>query len=237
MAARSSTPNRVPARSSRGGTLLGFIIGLIVGLGVALAVALYVSHAPVPFVSRTARAPQRVVSPIAGNAELPDPNRSLYAQENPVRPGGRTASGASVAPGGAPIDTGLMDDRAQPPGEAPIAATPRAPVIPPLPESKPVSPDGSPGAPTVDITQSETAASGGSSYFLQVGAYRSKEDAESNRARLTMQGFDVKVMSAELNGNTIYRVRLGPYPKLDELNRVRSKLAENNIEVSIVKVR
>ncbi len=34
-----------------------------------------------------------------------------------------------------------------------------------------------------------------------------------------------------------YRVRLGPYGKVDEINRARSQLAQDGIEATLIKVR
>ena len=36
---------------------------------------------------------------------------------------------------------------------------------------------------------------------------------------------------------TWYRVRVGPYTKVDEINRVRQTLAQNGIEASLVKIK
>ena len=34
-----------------------------------------------------------------------------------------------------------------------------------------------------------------------------------------------------------YRVRIGPYTKIDDLNRTRATLAQNGIEATLVKVK
>ena len=36
---------------------------------------------------------------------------------------------------------------------------------------------------------------------------------------------------------TWYRVRLGPYTKIDEINKMRSTMATNGLDVSLVKVK
>ena len=36
---------------------------------------------------------------------------------------------------------------------------------------------------------------------------------------------------------TWYRVRIGPYTKLDDINRVRQTLAQNGISASVVKLK
>src|SRR5690606_9413322 len=64
----TAAPKRI-----RGSTLLGFMIGLIAGLSIAVVVAIFVTRAPVPFVNKANRAPERVIEP-KSQAEAPDPN-------------------------------------------------------------------------------------------------------------------------------------------------------------------
>jgi cell division protein FtsN len=52
-----------------------------------------------------------------------------------------------------------------------------------------------------------------------------------------MIGLDARIFSTEQGGQTLYRVRLGPYGQLDDVNRVRKLLADNNIEAQIVRLR
>ncbi|MFM2447400.1 MAG: hypothetical protein RI936_1847, partial [Pseudomonadota bacterium] len=46
-----------------------------------------------------------------------------------------------------------------------------------------------------------------------------------------------KVFPREEGGTTLYRVRLGPYGSLDEINRVRKALADNAIDSQLVRIR
>lgn len=55
------------------------------------------------------------------------------------------------------------------------------------------------------------------------------------KARLLMLGFNASVQSAQVNGGTINRVRLGPFKGIDEMNRARSRLAEEKIDSSVVR--
>lgn len=74
-------------------------------------------------------------------------------------------------------------------------------------------------------------------FLLQAGAYRKPEEADSLRARLALMGFDAKVYPIEQGGATWYRVRLGPYGNMDDINRIRKTLAENNVDSQVVRVR
>lgn len=75
-------------------------------------------------------------------------------------------------------------------------------------------------------------------YFVQAGAFQSPVDADSLKARLALLGLEAGVQPAHLpDKGTLYRVRLGPYTKLEDINRVRSTLSENGVEASLVKVK
>jgi cell division protein FtsN len=72
-------------------------------------------------------------------------------------------------------------------------------------------------------------------YYLQAGAYTAAVDAESLKARIIMMGLPVAVQQAEVNGMQINRVRVGPFSRLDDMNRARSRLGKNKIESAIVR--
>jgi cell division protein FtsN len=75
-------------------------------------------------------------------------------------------------------------------------------------------------------------------YFIQAGSFQNPADADNQKARLAILGFESSVEPANLpDKGTWYRVRLGPYQKLDEINRIRQSLATSGIEASLVKVK
>jgi cell division protein FtsN len=75
------------------------------------------------------------------------------------------------------------------------------------------------------------------SYFLQAGSFPNPADADSLKARLALMGMEANVEPANVAGKgTWYRVRLGPFTRVDEINRIRQQLTQNGIEVSLVKV-
>lgn len=76
------------------------------------------------------------------------------------------------------------------------------------------------------------------SYVLQAGAFQNPADADNLKARLALIGLQANVEPAILaDKGTWYRVRLGPYSQLDEINRVRGQLAQNGVEVSLLKLK
>jgi cell division protein FtsN len=85
----------------------------------------------------------------------------------------------------------------------------------------------------------DKAAAGddGSRYVLQAGAFKTPEDADGMRARLALLGLDARVFPVEQGGTTLYRVRLGPYGQIDDINRIRKTLASNNIDAQVIRLK
>jgi cell division protein FtsN len=75
-------------------------------------------------------------------------------------------------------------------------------------------------------------------YFIQAGAFQNPADADNLKARLALAGLLANVEPANLpDKGTWYRVRLGPFTQLDEINRVRAALAQNGVDASLVKIK
>jgi cell division protein FtsN len=193
----------------RGGTVLGFVVGLVVGLGLALAVAVYVTKTPVPFVNK---APSRTAEQDAAEAKKNkdwDPNAPLYGK-NPAK--STSSANTATATSTATVSTPTAGS----PSKAdPIAAK----------------------AAEKEARDAKTdAAKDPFVYFVQAGAFRTPEDAEAQRAKLTLQGLDAKVTERESAGRTVYRVRLGPFEKREEADKAKEKLDATGSESAIVRV-
>ena len=75
-------------------------------------------------------------------------------------------------------------------------------------------------------------------YFIQAGSFQNPSDADNQKARLAMLGFESSVEPAHLpDKGTWYRVRMGPYAKLEEINKVRQALAQSGIDANLIKVK
>jgi len=75
------------------------------------------------------------------------------------------------------------------------------------------------------------------SYFLQAGSFQNPADADNLKARLALMGLEASVEPANLAEKGVwYRVRLGPYTRVDEINRIRQQLTQNGVDVSLVRV-
>ena len=71
---------------------------------------------------------------------------------------------------------------------------------------------------------------------MQVGAYRTTEDAEAQRAKLSLAGVEAKVSEREQSGRTVFRVRVGPLDKREDADRAKEKLEALGIEAVLVRV-
>ena len=75
-------------------------------------------------------------------------------------------------------------------------------------------------------------------YYLQAGSFQNPADADNLKARLAMLGYESSVEPTALpDKGTWYRVRLGPYRRIDELNKARSQLATNGVDASLVRLK
>lgn len=90
--------------------------------------------------------------------------------------------------------------------------------------------------PLGDLAKAKTAAADPFAYFVQAGAFRTPEDAESQRAKLSLAGVEAKVSEREQSGRMVYRVRVGPFDKRDEAERTKDKLDGAGYETALVRV-
>ena len=211
----------------RGGTLLGIIIGGLLGLGAALAVAVYVTKMPVPFLNKSqSHSAENDAAEAKKNKDW-NPNIPL-AGKNPARPS--TAASGSVG--------------TEPPAENAAAPVPSTAKSTSTTAKAAVSNDPlgdlakAKSAPKPDKADVAAAGAGADpfSYFIQAGAFRTPEDAEQQRAKLSLMGYQAKVTEREQSGRTVYRVRLGPFDKKDDADKTKEKLESNAIETALVRV-
>jgi cell division protein FtsN len=80
-----------------------------------------------------------------------------------------------------------------------------------------------------------TAADADESLFLQVGSFRSAQEADRRRAQIILLGLEAKVESVLANGDTWYRVQSGPFTSRDKLSKARNQLSAEGIESLLLK--
>ena len=213
-----------------GGTILGFILGVIVGLGAALAVAVYVTKVPVPFLNKGgARGADQDAAEAQKNKDW-DPNSPLRGKSaaKPHAPAASAAGAEPATPAAQPVAT------AEPKGAA--ASAPKAAASKPekVETGKPTSAD-----PLGDLAKAKAAEAGSADpydYFVQAGAFRTQADADAQRAKLAMMGWEARVSEREQNGRPVFRVRVGPFAKRDDAAALKDKLDGTGVESALVRV-
>jgi cell division protein FtsN len=73
-------------------------------------------------------------------------------------------------------------------------------------------------------------------YLLQAGSYRNHADADRIRALLALQGVESRIQKVTVDNDTWHRVRIGPINKLGDLEEVRRKLREAQIDALVIRV-
>jgi len=178
----------------------------------------YVTKVPVPFLNKNGtRAPDQDAAEAKRNKDW-DPNAPLYGK-NPARP-------VTLAPEAAPAAT----------PEAPTAAAPAPRAAPGNPEALPPSAD-----PLGDLARAKSKAAPAAGvdpfeYFVQAGAFRTQQDADAQRAKLAMLGWEARVSERETNGRVVFRVRIGPFSKRDDAESLKDKLDGAGVESALVRV-
>lgn len=75
-------------------------------------------------------------------------------------------------------------------------------------------------------------------FYLQAGAFQNAADADNMKARLALLGLEAAVQTTSSSDRgTFHRVRVGPFTRVDEVNRVRDTLKQNGIESTLIKGR
>lgn len=98
--------------------------------------------------------------------------------------------------------------------------------------------EGATAAAEKTATDSKSTPAARESFFLQTGSFQSAPDADNLKARLALLGLEAAIQTRTLPEKGVWhRVRLGPYADIEELNRVRGVLKQNDIETALVKVR
>ena len=206
-------------RKSGGGTLLGLFVGLVIGVLAAAAVVWYIHRTPPPFTARTQPpaqpAPQQQQQPATPSQTAPAPQAPLALPGKPGDPVPQASDKPrfdfyKILPGN---------------GEA-------------TPDTKPVASKPNEPKPTDANKDKETKEAKETlkePVFLQTGSFQNAGDADNQKARLAMMGVEASVQQVMLQDKVWYRVRLGPFKKIEDVNAVRADLARQGVDANIVK--
>lgn len=205
---RTNSRRTAPAKKkSAGGTLVGMFIGLVLGVCLAAGVVWYINKAPLPF------------NAAVQNGERP-------AQTVPDKP--------IPLPGkpGDPVSEKRFQFYDILPGKA--DAVPEKAGKPA--ESSAVKEEPKKDEPRKDEAKKEDAKKESKSpLFLQAGSFSAAHDADNQKAKLAFMGVEATVQQVMIEDKTLYRVRVGPYFNIDELNKVRADLAKSGITAQLSK--
>ena len=205
---RDMKPRRSqPAKKkSAGGTLIGMFIGLVLGVAAAAGVVWYMNKSPLPFVDKSP--PPRSEVPIASNG------KSAQPMGLPGKPGD-------------PVPEKRFQFYDILPGKSDAV---------PDKEGKPVAAKEEPKKEEAKKEEKKDESKESKQpLFLQAGAFSTAQDADNQKAKLAFMGVEAVVQQVMVQDKTYYRVRVGPYTKIDELNKVRAELAKSGIEAQLAK--
>jgi len=184
----------------------GTILGFIVGLGVGLGIAFVIAF----YLSKN----------------TPQERPGVRAPNLPLT----IKSGPAPAEGEAPALAGPLDLNKQLQGKssAASAANSSDPIGDLVRGKKSAEDSANSGAPPV-------ASKAESIYFLQVGAFNKRADADAQKANLAIQGIQSQLSELTSDGNTLWRVRVGPFNTVEDSNAVRDKLNGMSIKSTLIK--
>jgi cell division protein FtsN len=204
-----------PRKRSEGNFLAGMGVGVLIGLAVSLGIAFYLNRTPIPFMTAKPKAEK--------NGEKAKPPSIAGLPQGGATAGAPTAGGAEKPK--------FDFYRILPGSEEPVTA-------------KEIREKERQQRAAAKSSSSTTTARGGQQeaskdvYFIQAGSFQNPADADNQKARLAILGFESSVEPANLpDKGTWYRVRMGPYAKIEEINKVRQALAQSGIEANLIKVK
>jgi len=192
--------------------LTGIVIGVVLGMLIALSVAIWLKGAHSPFVDKS---PPIVALPTI----TPRPSSQPAVKNDKSEPEKPRFEFYQILPDDK--SAGSKEER-----PVPSLAPTAKPTAPPAEQKGVVKPDATVAKPV-----------GTETVYLQAGAFQNATDAENLKAKIAFSGFEANVRAVNLpDKGTLYRVRLGPYKNLDEVNRIKTTLSQNGIGAAVVKV-
>ena len=82
---------------------------------------------------------------------------------------------------------------------------------------------------TTAVVSTGAATTGSDRYLLQAGAFRGSDEADALKAQIALTGEIAHIESAQINGTTVYRVRMGPYATASALAAAKQALVSHGI--------
>ncbi len=224
---RDMKPRKAPPKKkSGGGTLIGMFIGLVLGVGVAAGVVWYMNKSPLPF-----------------NKQVQAPAKSDPVAAQPVgngKPADKPAQQPMALPGkpGDPVPEKRFQFYDILPGKAdavPDKVAKPEPAKDTAKKDEPKKDEPKKDEVKKDEAKKEEVKESKTPLFLQAGSFSTAQDADNQKAKLAFMGIEAVVQQVMIQDKTLYRVRVGPYTRIDELNKVRADLAKSGIDAQLAK--
>lgn len=224
---RDMKPRKAPPKKkSGGGTLIGMFIGLVLGVGVAAGVVWYMNKSPLPFnkqVQAPAKSDPVAAQPVGNGKPADKPAQQPMAL--PGKPGDPVPEKRfqfyDILPGKADA----VPDKVAKPEPAKDAAK----------KDEPKKDEPKKDEVKKDEPKKEEVKESKTPLFLQAGSFSTAQDADNQKAKLAFMGIEAVVQQVMIQDKTLYRVRVGPYTRIDELNKVRADLAKSGIDAQLAK--
>lgn len=185
----------------------GTLMGMVIGLVIGLGIAVAVALLITKSSTPFTNKNGKADKSDAPVTQMQDPNKPLYGNKDAVKDAAKDFAKA--------IDSSKAEMKPE------IKSVPPAAEIPELK--------------TAESASKADAAEDKYIYYLQTGAFREAADAESARAKLALIGFEARISEKPSDNGNLYRVRIGPFTQLETMNRMRTKLSENSVDVAVVR--
>ncbi|RXZ43573.1 SPOR domain-containing protein [Crenobacter cavernae] len=229
----SSSRPRGKAASSKGGggILAGLLIGLIIGVAVVVGAVMYFNRVSTPF-SNLEKNQREALAGADDKPEILAPGTRIAEAipETASQPSAVPAPAATQAPATAPQPVAKAETSKQP--AAPKEEEPQFDFYKILPGQL----DAVPGEGGKNGKEPSAPAAAKKSY-LQAGAFQHETEADNLKAKLALLGVEAKIQSVNVpDKGLVHRVRVGPFSRPEDLERVRAQLKQDGIDTAVVKV-
>jgi cell division protein FtsN len=221
-------PRAAPKKKRMNPLFIGIIIGLLMGVGLAVGLAVWINRANNPFIEKSRPVDALPTISIKSALSSPAPTTPPTSQPSKTESDKPRFEFYQILPGekGGKGDKGDKAEKSLKPESAPS-------VKPTEPAKHNASEQKTPSKPDAKV---EVKPSATEILHLQVGAFQNVSEADNMKAKVAFAGFEATVRPVNLpDKGTLYRVRLGPFKSLDEVNRIKAALSEGGISAAVVK--
>ena len=71
-------------------------------------------------------------------------------------------------------------------------------------------------------------------YFLQVGSFRKRVDADRRRGEVTLLGLQTEISMTVNNGNPRFRVQVGPFSNKSKINEAQTLISQAGLDTFVI---